>query len=1251
MKFTKLLVLGALLLAGSGVAKAVSADVWQKPTLAVPEVTTFTAYQEDVEVYLYNVSSHLFFVSGNDWGTRASLIARLNENAAEYTVKGAPVTFMRTEAAIAKGDGVVELKSLVEKFNQVRSCFSGAVDDIWTDNNDRADRFWTVTANGDSYHISNVDTEPTLCLGWKGSYEDTRLYLLDPAENAGVEWKMVTKEAYDQWLEAVAAANIDYNAYMTAIGIYNAAMELKAVLDEAEALGINVDEYIAVYNNTSSTLEELNAAIEAVKKAIAAGGINTATAENPADATGYIVNPDWAGGNTKGWSQAPSLEKHGDIYTAEFYNQTYDMNQTITGLPEGVYSLNLKGFYREGGYSGAAFEKHLTGKEHLNAYIYITQDNDTVTKPLMSIYKEASETGYGNSTEVTVTAGDKTVYIPNMRESAQMYFNDGRYNVNTAYFNSTGADFMIGLKKTVGVGSDWTPFNDFTLKYYGKGADAYQLWLNELLKEFSELTIPEGTIYTEQYKTAYEEVLASEKTAGNVEEVAAALADVSAAYDALMLNIDLWQKYQELCLKAKDVAANEDYNETARESLADYEMDLYDNINARIMTNEELQALCDEIEAAIDNAIRTPKDGADITDQYLVNAGFDTNDETGWSGRSSITDIAHSAAEAYEKNPFDLYQEVKNAPIGVYEISLQGFFRAGSNNDAWPAYRDAGNKPGVIPAQAWVYLNQKQTELNNCYDVQVLPYSTYDLTEGYNYLAGMVPYGLYDAAGDSIRNADGDVVYVPNNMSQAQDAFMKGYYTKSALGLVAKEGDPLRIGIKGNLGSSCWAIWDNFRLIYRGFKADVVREVLLEEMAKVEAYKNELIGKNVRDIIAEKLAAADAVKDAENGKDMFGALTDLFEVGDTVQASKAIFAELEKSYEKLTAAILEAVAATETIQKATDLQNDIYNNVFAIEPAAVEWTDEKAEATIAEIEQMIKDLATPGDFANATDDDPKDATWYIENPKYAENNNEGWTSEEAPGFGSNLCEMWNKSEFEYYQDLTGLLEGTYELTVQGFYRAGGGYDADFEAFSADPTANNNLRLFVKVGENEATALMPRMCSATEPYTSTKWDTNEDGSPKLDDEGNKTFWSSDDNNWQWVWAGAYTVAEDGESATGQRACNGMATAAEMFSKGHYLGTSITFKPDAEGNARIGLQKIAAIGSDWCIWSNWTLTYYGKNSTKPDATGIAASFSNGQVARTEFYNLNGARISAPQQGVVIMKQTMADGTVKVRKVVVK
>ena len=94
---------------------------------------------------------------------------------------------------------------------------------------------------------------------------------------------------------------------------------------------------------------------------------------------------------------------------------------------------------------------------------------------------------------------------------------------------------------------------------------------------------------------------------------------------------------------------------------------------------------------------------------------------------------------------------------------------------------------------------------------------------------------------------------------------------------------------------------------------------------------------------------------------------------------------------------------------------------------------------------------------------------------------------------------------------------------------------------------------------------------------------------------------------------------------------------------------SYRPD--GKARIGLKKEVAEGSDWCIWDNWQLTYFGKNSSKPTTTGIAAAFSNSKVTRTEFYNLNGSRISTPQRGVVIMKQTMADGTVNVRKVVVK
>jgi hypothetical protein len=76
------------------------------------------------------------------------------------------------------------------------------------------------------------------------------------------------------------------------------------------------------------------------------------------------------------------------------------------------------------------------------------------------------------------------------------------------------------------------------------------------------------------------------------------------------------------------------------------------------------------------------------------------------------------------------------------------------------------------------------------------------------------------------------------------------------------------------------------------------------------------------------------------------------------------------------------------------------------------------------------------------------------------------------------------------------------------------------------------------------------------------------------------------------------------------------------------------------------------TNWCIWGAWQLTYYGKNSSKETTpSGIVTAFSNGQVARTEFFSINGTRISAPRSGVVIMKQTMSDGTIKVSKVIMK
>ena len=160
MKFTKLLVLSALWLVGLSASAEIVDGVRQKP---VPTAT----YEAGAEVYLYNVGAELFFTAGNDWQTRASV-----------GEVGQKVIFTASEAALAQGEDVVELKNYVPSKNAILSAFTDGVASIWTDNNNGANHYWKVTANGNYYRISNATFETSLFLGWDKSKNDTRLYLL-----------------------------------------------------------------------------------------------------------------------------------------------------------------------------------------------------------------------------------------------------------------------------------------------------------------------------------------------------------------------------------------------------------------------------------------------------------------------------------------------------------------------------------------------------------------------------------------------------------------------------------------------------------------------------------------------------------------------------------------------------------------------------------------------------------------------------------------------------------------------------------------------------------------------------------------------------------------------------------------------------------------------------------------------------------------------------------------------------------------
>ena len=1219
MKFTKLLILGTLLLVGSGVANAEVKDgvrVQPQPAKTQGFVASETT---DTYYYLYNVNAKLFFTEGNAWGTQASV---------GYT--GLKVAFTTD----AEYTSVYLFNDYSLKKNSWKLVFFDSKTAMYVDRGSQANYRWAVVKGDGTFRLQAANEEngnpgwttegvndPAFeegkFVGWDASSNSTVLNpYLEEGENHFVDWAFVSAE--------------DYEAIAEQLTLYEASIPLKELIDKGKAIGADIAAYETVYLNEASTLEEINAAIEGAKDAIAKreqeqaqSDYANATVANPVDVTSlFITNPSYDNNKNDGWAgDAPGFQSYTN---AEFYQKVFDTHQKVSGLLEGVYTLGVQAFYRPGWGDGDGYTRYTSNDSQIyDVKMYANNTN----QPIVTAYEGAGEkVGQGSETKVTTDGGD--IYIPNDMNSAAGYFKAGRYNNSMVFEALTDSAVTIGLKNSKSVGGNWVIYDNWTLNYLGAGEDAYKVLADALIKTLPDYSnLEEGVVYTQTYLDNYTAAVAALPTATGKDGIKAAIKAAQESAAEIELNISLWQKYQNLCQKAKEVAANEEYNELARESLADYEMDMQDNLNNPIMTNEELKELCNQIEEDIDKAIRAPKDGADVTD-YLVNPDFSTNDDTGWTGRSTITDIAHSCAEAYEKKDFDFYQVVENAPLGVYEISLKGFVRNGANDAAWPAYRDNG----APEATAFVYMNQKQTPLKNCYD-EKFPYSYFDLSS--ENLYGPTPYALLDAQGDSLRNDAGESLWVPNGMSTSQDVFDKGYYQSSAFGLVAKAGDKMQIGIKGSLGSSCWAIWDDFRLTYRGFQRDVVLEVLNEEIANVEGYKQHLIGKNVRDIIDAKLADAVAAKDFEKGQDMFDALTELFTVGDTVRVSQAIFAELQTVYEKLPIAINESQAALSLIQEATNLLNDVSNNVIEIDPAEVQWTDDKAKETIAAIEQMIKDLAKPAGYSDASDADPKDANWCIVNPKYADNTNEGWTSTKSPAVSNNVCEVWN-SNFTYYQDIE-LSASTYTLTAPGFYRFGTAAE-DYAAYNEDKTQNNNLSMYVTVGSDSLFVAMPRLASAAKEYTA---------DVKVSDD-KKSFDAP--NGYRWVADPAANA--DSTKATGYIVADNMEQAANEFTNGNYAGTTITFKVPEDMTVRIGMSKDVQQENNWCIWGAWQLTYYGKNSTKePTETGIATAFSNGQVARTEFFSINGTRISAPRSGVVIMKQTMSNGTIKVRKVIMK
>lgn len=196
-----------------------------------------------------------------------------------------------------------------------------------------------------------------------------------------------------------------------------------------------------------------------------------ASAENPVNVTALIQGHSFAyGDNDRNaiWQEAPVIDGWkgnaagrdfcAERYETQYADEGYNVGQTLTDMPAGVYQLTVQGFYRNGN-NATASAAHNAGTESLDAYLYA---NDEVVA-LPSVYSEAKDASEGGWT-TTTEAG----FVPNTMLNAVDCFRAGAYKSEplTVIVGEDGV-LTLGIKKEGKVAGDWTIFDNFELTYLG----------------------------------------------------------------------------------------------------------------------------------------------------------------------------------------------------------------------------------------------------------------------------------------------------------------------------------------------------------------------------------------------------------------------------------------------------------------------------------------------------------------------------------------------------------------------------------------------------------------------------------------------------------------------------------------------------------------------------------------------------------------------------------------------------------------
>lgn len=1152
-------------------------------------------------VYVYNVAAKLWLNAGNAWKTQTSLCA-----------KGMKVLFVPN-----KSDGVPnKTYSLYNNSTSdwTRRVFYNEKDDnggtsyVDYNNQDINKCNWEVYLNNDKKTFElQADTikfkSETTCTraGWNKN---------DPKKINESGEKDATDEIFRPILDMKSANKADYGVEWMAVSpeAYDCYMyrkdEMMDIINKAIEAGINVGNAVTVYNDENSTLAQLKEAAQYVKDMTRNKAMEGASSSNPIDITEYIPNADC--NSATGWDiVCPDADKDGNKGSGG-HGFTWKHNGSSYTAPEDGHEC--KGFLERWVHSDSKYDSTNSSESDVNNGHL---SNSSVSQTLKNLPKGGYQiTAYVNACQQGKQKADASYRVDGVYLYAIAGGNEKTVKVATAagkpekvtlsviVDGGTDLSEMTFGMKTEKTTANWVFLDDVKVKYFG--ADAMVMAVKAAQDE-AYVTIDAVDAYQcnlgyiEDVDNLYADISALDPTTATQEEVDDLMTKFRAAVAVADKNVALYEKLGSL---ENDITLLVDNDKYDYKDLKDAYMDCgtgvgYDDLfSSYVLNNEEVSAYIEKLQSLIASTRKSAiKVGEECTEDVLQNPSFDTT--TGWNNTGVSINTTHTNAEAYQ-GTFNLYQDLTDIPEGVYEITVQAMQRVDNNDNASQLYPN-----DVDEMTAYLYGNDITAKFAS-------PYS----------------YGM---AEQKVTSGNADYAfrgkYIPNSMegfaaacAESNEAYLTKVYALVTDG-------KLRVGVKEEARpaghSSDWAIFDNFKITYRGNSEAALQQCVTPLIEQANALLAGKMYEGAKSSLQKAVAAVNATLNMDNIKALALEIKNAQAAIDAYKPLATAIKNVKARYESNETTATTSAEAKAIYNASLKTAEDAYNNGTVAE--------DNIEAAIKELNKGYTQYFIYDVVAAAKNGASVDISKVINNYDFATMDKTGWTikvTQNVAGFQKNnnikAVEFYDNKGFDLYQELVGMPAGTYKLSARAYYRlkSGGNIDDVVNAF------------VYYANSKEADAEPVAKADVKSIYT---------GAITKDDLGKVNLTSPDGMS---TYNGSYYVPND--MITGQR----FLTSDEIGPK--YDSEEITFDYDGTSPFYIGVANTnKKQGNDWTFVKSFKLSYVKGTTGIENINGEKA----GDVVSTKIYDINGVQYNSLKPGVNIVKSVMSDGSVKVRKVVVK